>query len=103
MNYSIAITILFFMVVIGITMGNPDFISKTFMGYSDVKDDLTGNYAIDKQIVRNAGEINFTIMLFLAMGLSSLIMIVYKISRFVELKIKSFGIILKTKLGGYIR
>ena len=73
MNYSIQLTILFLMFIIGTTMINLEFVNKNFISYDDVKDDLTGNYAIDKQIVRDAGEINFTIMFVLSMAMAGLL------------------------------
>ena len=86
MNYSIQLTILFLMFIIGTTMINLEFVNKNFISYDDVKDDLTGNYAIDKQIVRDAGEINFTIMFVLSMAMAGLLIAFYKISRFISVQ-----------------
>lgn len=57
----------------------PDLINDIFIGYDDVKDDLTGNYAIDKQIVREGGEINFMIIFMVAIGGAGLTLLMNQI------------------------
>ena len=89
-NYSLMITIFAVFFVSASTMLNTTFLNKTFLGYSDIKNDLTGNYVVDREIINEAKSTNGTIMLFLAMICAGLTFAIYNSLRFVELKVRKW-------------